>query len=57
MKTYHIIGSIGIKGNRKIARADTGRTIKAKKPTASKLKALGYTASQREAILNAYKEL
>ena len=55
-RTFKTIHSVGIKTNRQVGIASTGRKVKSR-PTASRLKALGYTASQREAILASYSEL
>lgn len=53
-KTHQIIGSVGLKSNRQVKVADSSVKAKVNKPSASKLKAMGYTASQREAILAAW---
>ena len=52
MKVYEIIGSLGLHGNRKVERADTG-----KKPKHSKLKDCGYTREQRLHILEIISEM
>ena len=54
--TQKIINSQGLKSNRQIGRAESSTKIKSR-PTASSLKALGYTVSQREIILSAYREI
>lgn len=54
--TFVTLRSVGIKTNRQVGIASTGRKVKSR-PTSSSLKALGYTASQREAILASYSEL
>lgn len=53
-KTNQIIGSIGLKSNRSIHTTATATKVKVRKPSASKLKAMGYTANQRQTILNAW---
>jgi hypothetical protein len=56
-QTFVTLRSVGIKSNRRIERAETKHKIKLAKPTSASLKALGYTTSQREAILASYNEL
>ena len=55
-ETFATLRSVGIKTNRQVGRASSSTKVKSR-PTASSLKALGYTASQREAILASYSEL
>lgn len=51
---HQIIGSKGLKSNRAIKVADSSAKVKVNKPSASKLKAMGYTASQRRIILDSW---
>lgn len=53
MQNYQIVGSIGVKSNRAIQATITTKA-KVRRPSASKLKSLGYTASQRKAILESW---
>lgn len=54
--THRVLGlnPVGSKTNRKIEVADSTARKTVRKPSASKLKSMGYTASQREAILSAW---
>lgn len=51
---HQIIGSKGLRSNRAIEVADSSAKVKVNKPSASKLKSLGYTASERRTILDAW---
>ena len=55
MKVYEIIGSLGLHGNRKVERADTGKN--SNKVKRSKLKDCGYSREQRLHILEIISEM